>query len=749
MRLKGLRQSLPLLLGDSLTLFLLLAGGMFSFLGVGDGARELLACCALASLLAAVAWNHPKGHWAALGGTAISLLLLLWLWASRPEEWSYMGLPSRQLFLSLPSVRMALSFLLALVLGWVVVWARSWLLALLLVITPLAPGLLDGALPDWTAFMAVFVGLGTMMLTALFSHRDRSSLGTGILLSLGGMAALTLLLTNLLPQEGYERPQWATDARDRLLSTLSEAVQMDWDAPEFLDEYLYLEGTGGGDLSDAGGPASFAVDDTGHVDLLDAGPRRYSNRPVMTVQGAKQGAFYLRGGSAAVYNGESWEDIGLEASLALQEELSMQLELGGSVEPALFPAMTALEGEMETMTVRHYYPGTAAYFPYRLIRFLTPEVDLETFLPTGTGLTGESRAVKEMDLEEYRVLYSPGGPSGLFAPLSGDAAVAEEIYRDFVYSNYLDVPQAARGGLSAIERPAQWPADPLSELPEQWQRASQAAREAAAALSRAARYDLSTPAMEPGEDFVAHFLEEGRGYCVHFATAGALLLRMQGIPARYVSGYVAHADRMGAAAVLDSDSHAWVEVYLDGYGWYPVEMTPGYGSGMPGPDGVEYTEPEEEEEPEEEPEEEEQEPEEPEEEAPEGPEDKEAPETPEELVPPELSGLWQTVAAAQLLAAPFLIYALGVLLRRRSRNQPDANRATVAAYLRYRRAVRWGGEEEPGLEELARKAKFSQHQLTEEERERAWSLLERAAGRLEHRLPWWKLAAFRCLRPLF
>ena len=26
----------------------------------------------------------------------------------------------------------------------------------------------------------------------------------------------------------------------------------------------------------------------------------------------------------------------------------------------------------------------------------------------------------------------------------------------------------------------------------------------------------------------------------------------------------------------DSDAHAWVEVYIDGCGWYPVEMTPGY-----------------------------------------------------------------------------------------------------------------------------------------------------------------------------
>ncbi|MFQ8759732.1 MAG: hypothetical protein ACLSAF_10150 [Intestinimonas sp.] len=31
--------------------------------------------------------------------------------------------------------------------------------------------------------------------------------------------------------------------------------------------------------------------------------------------------------------------------------------------------------------------------------------------------------------------------------------------------------------------------------------------------------------------------------------------------------------------VPDSSAHAWAEIYLDGYGWYPVEVTPGYGGG--------------------------------------------------------------------------------------------------------------------------------------------------------------------------
>ena len=41
------------------------------------------------------------------------------------------------------------------------------------------------------------------------------------------------------------------------------------------------------------------------------------------------------------------------------------------------------------------------------------------------------------------------------------------------------------------------------------------------------------------EDFAVYFLTEGkRGWCMHFATAAACMLRALDVPARYVSGYV-------------------------------------------------------------------------------------------------------------------------------------------------------------------------------------------------------------------
>lgn len=74
------------------------------------------------------------------------------------------------------------------------------------------------------------------------------------------------------------------------------------------------------------------------------------------------------------------------------------------------------------------------------------------------------------------------------------------------------------------------------------------------------------------------FLFEGQeGYCVHFASAMVLLARAQGIPARYCEGYLtrfAEQDGNGNYIVSSADGHAWAEVYIDGFGWVPMEPTP-------------------------------------------------------------------------------------------------------------------------------------------------------------------------------
>jgi transglutaminase-like putative cysteine protease len=90
-------------------------------------------------------------------------------------------------------------------------------------------------------------------------------------------------------------------------------------------------------------------------------------------------------------------------------------------------------------------------------------------------------------------------------------------------------------------------------------------------------YDLDVPPAPEGRDAVDYFLFEQRGgFCSHFASAMAVLLRAQGVPARVASGYAMgeYDYGRGAFRVPGAAAHAWVEVYFTSYGWVEFEPTP-------------------------------------------------------------------------------------------------------------------------------------------------------------------------------
>jgi protein-glutamine gamma-glutamyltransferase len=66
-----------------------------------------------------------------------------------------------------------------------------------------------------------------------------------------------------------------------------------------------------------------------------------------------------------------------------------------------------------------------------------------------------------------------------------------------------------------------------------------------------------------------------QGFCGHYASAFATLMRAGGVPARVVTGYLGGEwNSFGQYLVLrQSHAHAWVEVWLDGKGWQRVDPT--------------------------------------------------------------------------------------------------------------------------------------------------------------------------------
>jgi transglutaminase-like putative cysteine protease len=88
------------------------------------------------------------------------------------------------------------------------------------------------------------------------------------------------------------------------------------------------------------------------------------------------------------------------------------------------------------------------------------------------------------------------------------------------------------------------------------------------------RYSLEAPLL--GREPVDEFLFDTRmGYCEHYASAFAVMMRLAGIPARIVTGYMGGwYNEMGDYyLVRQSDAHAWAEIWLPDSGWTRVDPT--------------------------------------------------------------------------------------------------------------------------------------------------------------------------------
>jgi protein-glutamine gamma-glutamyltransferase len=87
-------------------------------------------------------------------------------------------------------------------------------------------------------------------------------------------------------------------------------------------------------------------------------------------------------------------------------------------------------------------------------------------------------------------------------------------------------------------------------------------------------YTLTPPLL--ADDSVDEFLfDSKRGFCGHYASAFATLMRAVGIPARVVTGYQGGTfNRFADYWILrQSDAHAWDEIWIEGQGWLRVDPT--------------------------------------------------------------------------------------------------------------------------------------------------------------------------------
>ena len=424
---------------------------------------------------------------------------------------------------------------IALLIAWLITWAISRK-------TPVFPGILLSLLPlaacfvvtdtvPQTSWLWLYLTAFVMILISHTTRRRHPKQGDKLCaFAILPVALCMLILFAAMPQDNYHGAETAKKLSDSFM----QARPVQWVMELFQQT-----------------PASGSVSEN-QVDLSSVGLRMESKAEMMTVTADNYtGTLYLRGRSYNTYDGWHWSFTGKDTFSWPSE---FQLEQIGEVE------------------ISTKYAHRMLYTPY---------------YPQSISLSESPEGFKnEKQLTHYSYPCAIASKrTGLFEDQLGNLTITDGFVGNTVIAaegNIIQLPDnivvlAPDAFVHLPEKTVDWAKALLSEIPgAQSNNIYQKAQAIADYVRRSATYNTNISRMPRNKaDFAKWFLEEqDEGYCVHFATATTVLLQAAGIPARYVTGYMAHVTAGEPSKVLLKDSHAWTEYFLPGFGWSVLESTP-------------------------------------------------------------------------------------------------------------------------------------------------------------------------------
>ncbi|MBI3920259.1 MAG: transglutaminase domain-containing protein [Armatimonadetes bacterium] len=281
----------------------------------------------------------------------------------------------------------------------------------------------------------------------------------------------------------------------------------------------------------------------GSVTRLRLGP--LENRPALRIF-SEENPGYVRGRVYETYRHSRWKDTGNKVKLSPVDDLPGNLPLDRYGRNGF----RLKSGESPSWNAFEIWPDAT--------------IGQGMFLPQGTSIV--RAPVRSIDYDANMVVDSgdllPGMNYASYAPakVSQDTQVPSQ-WKDFLWlSPDLD-PQ-------------------IRVLAKEVFAGSSTTSRKIGAVTRFFlenyQYSLDITIPQSIDPLTYFLLQRPDAYCEYFASGAALLLRVAGVPTRYVTGFVAVGyNRHGGYWVArHKDAHAWCEAYDGEKGWVLVEATP-------------------------------------------------------------------------------------------------------------------------------------------------------------------------------
>lgn len=405
--------------------------------------------------------------------------------------------------------------------------------------------------PAQISCLVMAAGVFLLLLTHAFRMKKQETAERILLIIAVPMFALTLLTGVIFPEKRYGQDKLATNILTSIQEKVDTASSKDNAVSRMLDKAIngFRNPNGGSGMSDIFSPL-YATS----TNLTRVGPFDPSQDRIMTVYKSSNPDY---DGDVPMYRGNTLY-LKVESFDKYEDNVLSSTKIRTNIYKPGF------EAESET-----------AQYSLLITPLAEAGVDIVPYYTDFyiMDYTGESRVnpFNTTQVKDFHYAYSP-------VPVKTGNIYSDWYLDQYVYKTALTVPKATENALTMSGKLPDWYMEVYMGHIEMSD--AEKVRRVTNYVRALHPYNKDTELPPEGVDFVPWFVSEAEsGICVHYAITSVILLRMIGVPARYVRGYVdTRSYNNSESVIFASQAHAWFEFFVPEYGWIMGDATPGYGS---------------------------------------------------------------------------------------------------------------------------------------------------------------------------